>query len=342
MQFYNLRHYIPPAPLSPDVSHRRTSSFNPLYEDPVLQTQHPQFGHRARSDSTSGTSSEPDVFPPRKSSSNNPASLPYNPDEMIEFWLHEYEDVLVEVFGVEGGNEVLDEFGLSSEIAGLSFTSKSPSGVSDGEDIQTPGPGNTDSRAWNRLSEIMRRGDEEEISDSESVVSVGELGSAARLGGQGADAVNDEEGISEDGEGLEESVPEGEKSRVGMGKGRRRSGAGENTWEVSGAFARLPSQNRNTNTVTFLKQHISPTLALLPRTPAERRRSSSSSTGSPLRPVVPTVNSTINLGSLEGPDEVFEDEEIDTRGPMPIKMDTKDHEEREGGAVDEVEYTYGE
>ncbi|OXB40175.1 hypothetical protein J007_00005 [Cryptococcus neoformans] len=319
VQFYNLRHYIPPAPLSPGVSHRRTSSFNPLYEDPVLQTQHPQFGHRARSDSTSGTSSESDVFPPRKSSSSNPASLPYNPDEMIEFWLHEYEDVLVEVFGVEGGNEVLDEFGLSNEMAGLSFTNKSPSGAGDGEDIQTPGPGNTDSRAWNRLSEIMRRGDEEEISDSESVVSVGELGSAARLGGQDVDAVNGEEGIPEDVEGLEESVPEGEKSRVGMGKGRRRSGAGENTWE-----------------------HISPTLALLPRTPAERRRSSSSSTGSPLRPVVPTINSTINLGSLEGPDEVFEDEEIDTRGPMPIKMDTKDHEEREGGAVDEVEYTYGE
>lgn len=257
---------------------------------------------------------------------------------MIEFWLHEYEDVLVEVFGVEGGNEVLDEFGLSNEMAGLTFTNKSSSGAGVGEDIQTPGPGTADSRAWNRLSEIMRRGDEDEISDSESVVSIGELGNASRLGGQDADAVNGEERMSEDGEGLEESVPEGEKSRVGMGKGRRRSGAGENTWEVSRAFARLPSQNLNTNTMT-LKQHISPTLALLPRTPAERRRSSSSSTGSPLRPVVP---SAINLGSLEGPDEVFEDEEIDTRGPMPIKMDTKDHEEREGGAVDEVEYTYGE
>lgn len=339
MQFYNLRHYITPAALSPDVSHRRASSFNPLYEDPVLQTHPPQFGHRVRSDSISGASSEPDVFPPRKSSSTNPASLPYNPDEMIEFWLHEYEDVLVEVFGVEGGNEVLDEFGLSNEMAGLNFTNKSSSGAGVGEDIQTSGPGTADSRAWNRLSEIMRRGDEDEISDSESIVSIGELGNAARLGGQDADAVNGEERMSEDGEGLEESVPEGEKSRVGMGKGRRRSGAGENTWEVSRAFARLPSQILNTNTVTFLKQHISPTLALLPRTPAERRRSSSSSTGSPLRPVVP---STINLGSLEGPDEVFEDEEIDTRGPMPIKMDTKDHEEREGGAVDEVEYTYGE
>ncbi|WVO22383.1 uncharacterized protein IAS62_003713 [Cryptococcus decagattii] len=316
VQFYNLRHYITPAPLSPDVSHRRASSCNPLYEDPVLQTQHPQFGHRSRSDSISGTSSESDVFPPRKSSSTNPASLPYNPDEMIEFWLHEYEDVLVEVFGVEGGNEVLDEFGLSNEMAGLTFTNKSSSGAGVGEDIQTPGPGTADSRAWSRLSEIMRRGDEDEISDSESVVSIGELGNASRLGGQDADAVNGEERMSEDGEGLEESVPEGEKSRVGMGKGRRKSGAGENTWE-----------------------HISPTLALLPRTPAERRRSSSSSTGSPLRPVVP---SAINLGSLEGPDEVFEDEEIDTRGPMPIKMDTKDHEEREGGAVDEVEYTYGE
>lgn len=85
----------------------------------------------------------------------------------------------------------------------------------------------------------MRRGDEEEISDFESVVSVGELGSVVRLGGQGVDVVNDEEGILEDGEGLEELVLEGEKSWVGMGKGRRRSGVGENIWEVSGVFVCL-------------------------------------------------------------------------------------------------------
>jgi hypothetical protein len=34
--------------------------------------------------------------------------------------------------------------------------------------------------------------------------------------------------------------------------------------------------------------------------------------------------------------------EIDTRGPMPIEKDTADERERDFGAVDEVEYAYGE
>jgi hypothetical protein len=34
--------------------------------------------------------------------------------------------------------------------------------------------------------------------------------------------------------------------------------------------------------------------------------------------------------------------EIDTRGPMPIEKDTADEHERDFGAVDEVEYAYGE
>lgn len=58
--------------------------------------------------------------------------------------------------------------------------------------------------------------------------------------------------------------------------------------------------------------------------------------------VVLIVNFIINLGFFEGLDEVFEDEEIDIRGLMLIKMDMKDYEEREGGVVDEVEYIYGE
>ncbi|ODO08260.1 hypothetical protein I350_03850 [Cryptococcus amylolentus CBS 6273] len=313
VSFYNMRLYTPPTPLSPDASshaRRQSTSHNPIFEDPVLNTSQTHFGpgqpqHR-RSDSTSGqsTGSEHDVFPPRKSDSPAGAGAggSYNPDEMIEFWLHEYEDVLGEVFGVEGGNEVLHEFGLASGMASLGIGKGD-----DDDDAQTPG---VEDRAWSRLNEIMRGGNEEDISDSESVVSVGELGDEARMGGTGF-------GGNREGEEEGEEVADDGKSRVGMGQGRRRSGAGENTWE-----------------------HMSPTLALLPRSPIERRRSSSG--GSPLRPIVPT--SPLNLDPF-GHNDVFDEEEefeVDPRGPMPIKMDTRDHEEREGGAVDEVEYTYGE
>jgi hypothetical protein len=77
-------------------------------------------------------------------------------------------------------------------------------------------------------------------------------------------------------------------------------------------------------------QHMSPQISLLPRSPAERRRSSSG--GSPLRPV-------LNGRILDA--EVFEEDE-DLPGPMPIERQTEDERERAFGAVDEVEYAYGE
>ena len=76
------------------------------------------------------------------------------------------------------------------------------------------------------------------------------------------------------------------------------------------------------------------TLSLLPRTPAERRRSSSSAgTGSPLRPLAP------GAGAMDT--SPFEDE-VEMKGPMPIERETADERERSFGAVDEVEYAYGE
>lgn len=99
--------------------------------------------------------SEHDVFPPRKTD----LAMPYNPDVMIEFWLHEYEDVLYEVFG---DAETPDE----------------------GDDYGVRGVAERDGPAWKMLGDLMRsRGgaDEDAISDSESVVTVGELGEDARL-----------------------------------------------------------------------------------------------------------------------------------------------------------------
>ena len=83
------------------------------------------------------------------------------------------------------------------------------------------------------------------------------------------------------------------------------------------------------------------TLSLLPRSPAERRRSSSSSSGgSPLRRVIPReIDTLIGDDPFEGDLADNEEEEL---GPMPIERSTADERERQFGAVDEVEYAYGE
>lgn len=39
---------------------------------------------------------------------------------------------------------------------------------------------------------------------------------------------------------------------------------------------------------------------------------------------------------------MFEDEDDNVLGPMPIERQTEDERERAFGAVDEVEYAYGE
>jgi hypothetical protein len=145
------------------------------------------------------------VFPPRKTDAS---ALPYNPDGMIDFWLHEYEDVLMEVFG--DGESGVDEWDTSE----FGFGVPSPGGIGGtaspgrGAHRGAPGPAERDDRAWHALGEIMGA-DEDVISDSESVVSVGELGEEARL----------DEGIGAEG--------------VFARQQRRRSTDNENTWEVS-------------------------------------------------------------------------------------------------------------
>ena len=154
IQFYNKHHYssyLAPPTGSEGSYHRRSNSVSGfMSEEPPthLSTQ----------------SSEHDVFPPRKTD----PGMPYNPDGMIEFWLHEYEDVLLEVFGdgdvalpvTPGHGDEMDDLGLGRGAA------------------ERDGP------AWRMLGEMMRaRGgvEDDTISDSESVVSVGELGEEARL-----------------------------------------------------------------------------------------------------------------------------------------------------------------
>lgn len=183
--FYNKKNYAAHmSPSMPDEHYRRTETGGFLDPAPLSPNR-----RRSRLDSLSGTSE--DIF-----DATRDPSLPYNPDGMIEFWMHEYEDVLRDVFGEGTRDEWTDTGSPASPAA--------------------PGPaeGRNDA-AWIRLGELMRaRGapEDDTISDSESVVSVGELGEDARL----------------------EAETEGRTMFAAMQERKRRTSQGdENTWEVS-------------------------------------------------------------------------------------------------------------
>ena len=169
-------------------------------EDPALNPQQSD-SHIRRS--TSSSHSDRDVFPPRSTSTDGG----YNPDEMIEFWIHEYEDVLLEVFG-EGEADQVHEMWHGYE-AGHS------DGVVNGRVAgSVPSAAARDDPAWVRLDEIMRTrngAEDDAVSDSESVVTVGELGEEATAMG----AIE----LSEVGEFARQQMEE--------------PSSGKNTWEVS-------------------------------------------------------------------------------------------------------------
>lgn len=184
ISFYNKTNYAAHmAPSIPDEAYRRMDSGGFLDHAPLSPNR-----RRSRLDSLAATE---ELF-----DATRDPSLPYNPDGMIEFWMHEYEDVLRDVFG-DGTREEWTDTGSPASPA-------------------APGPaeGRNDA-AWIRLGELMRaRGapEDDTISDSESVVSVGELGDEARL----------------------EAEVEGRTMFAAMQERKRRTSQGdENTWEVS-------------------------------------------------------------------------------------------------------------
>jgi hypothetical protein len=192
--FYNKRHYaahLVPTMLE-ETQHRRTESGNVA----VFDEGPAGFANSRRRSRISSISSESDLFPLSRAE-----QLPYNPDGMIEFWMHEYEDVLREVFG-DGTRPEQDE-------------DEDWDGDEDVRPITAPGPAERDDAAWTRLGELMRaRGGPDDdtisdISDSESVVTVGELGEDSRL----------------------DAEEEGRSMFAAMRQ--RRKSQGENTWEVS-------------------------------------------------------------------------------------------------------------
>ena len=221
-----------------------------MIEDPALHPPPHAHSHsQSGSTSSGGGGGEHDVFPPRRTD----VAMPYNPDGMIEFWLHEYEDVLLEVFGDGHSEDEWDSLGgpgMSGE--GLEDGLRGLSGVGGWKGRSVPGV-KKDDVAWTRLGEIMRAkgegmGDDDGISDSESVVTVGELSEEARLD-QGGEMRDGGGGLGSAIVGFGGEMGEVRSERRGEGKAspakgdegvfsrqQRERQVGENTWEVSLSF----------------------------------------------------------------------------------------------------------
>jgi hypothetical protein len=210
-----------------------------------------------------------------------------------------------------------------------------------------------DTRAWNALGEIMGTNDEA-ISDSESIVTVGELGDAAHLDDMDEfdDSVHRQRQRAEEQEERERDREMGAFGRMQ----RRKSTENENSWAVR-HFSPIQTFRAGAD----IQDMATKTLAALPRSPAERRRSSSGQRDSPLRTAILSPHElslarkrskspSHGADSLQGLSagmrfqdaDVFDDEEVDLPGPMPIARETQDEVDRDFGAVDEVEYVYGE
>lgn len=147
-----------------------------------------------------------DIFPPNRTMPRRETDDDYNIETIMGAWLYEYEDLIAEVLGIDRAEEHVQQ--------GLDLLS-SPGGR---RGSLTNAFRTTDT-PWSRLNEIMKsRGmaDDEAISDSESVVSIGELGPDARF------STYDME---------QENADEPEDSFAA--RQRRKSTGNENTWEVS-------------------------------------------------------------------------------------------------------------
>lgn len=311
VRFYHQQHYLrhvgaQGTGASGEAMHRRSASLamgaGSGFEDLAISHGH---HHSA----PSMQRSDSDIFPPNRTLTRRTSNqdFGYNVDGIIGSFLYEYEDLISEVLGT-------DETGQIS-----SLLAAGNGGVSRGPALGKGDP------AWMRLNEIMRgRGltdDSTDISDSESIVSIGQLDDGREDDDESP--IVDEDAVSPDGLGdLQDTAaagadaldPETRRLREEQASRQRRRSGNENTWE-----------------------HISPSLARLSpgSSPGTRpRRRSSNGPISPLRPI--TFSGGGGVGDGGWLDQPIEDDEEEP-GPMPIEEGTEDEEVRGHMAVDEVE-----
>lgn len=145
---------------------------------------------------------ESDILPPlRRGTERTAGTMRYIPDDLLEGYLDEYEDVLGEVFGEEyrlTENQWQSQQGdlSSSSAASTGQEIGGPEGHKDREEKREAGQGDdgegadagpsvplsgSHEAAWARLGEIL--GDADSISDSESIASIGDLSGKNHQGG---------------------------------------------------------------------------------------------------------------------------------------------------------------
>ncbi|KAF4619392.1 hypothetical protein D9613_005524 [Agrocybe pediades] len=241
VKFYNTKRYGPASMNPQNPMHRRTGSMSQmegLHADPALSSLIRPLGTPNIVDS--------DVFPPVRSRA---------PDQSL-FLPFIAEDIAFE----EEYEEYLSDLGWSDEQS-----------LSSAADNSLFGMGNS---AWHRLPNFVSEMTDG-ISDSESVVSIGDLGDERSL-----DPTRDDREV------VDENV---------------------NNWE-----------------------HMSPkTMAVLSKSPAGGRRSSS---GTGLRPVLPFA---LDEGSA------VDDEDVEAPPSGHLGREPPSGEFPAGASVDEVEYAYG-
>ncbi|KAL7412030.1 hypothetical protein BDY24DRAFT_394393 [Mrakia frigida] len=261
VRFYHSKHY--PHQITNETygtlnAHRRSHSANgPSHMNGGFPSSPASHHLRNASSSSNLSASSPlspgdnDLFPPNRS--HPPSSLLGSPrhssfpDELMDSWQHEYEDVLDDVFGtsddgegVRGGGMYGSDWGpLSSALNGL--------------DLNGHG-------RWH-----FNEGDDGYDSEVSSIGTMGELGEDARLG-------EDRERESEEGDDDEE----GDDGEPGEDEDFSRGESEGKDEEEDGKV------DENTNNWEHMSQT---TLQAMPRSPTGIRRRSSSG-GSPLRPVM--------------------------------------------------------
>jgi hypothetical protein len=200
IKFYHNKHYA--TSQSGPEYHRRSDSLTS-----GGSVDHGPGQHVASSNGSGSIHrTDSDIFPPNRTMPRRETDDDYNIETIMGAWLYEYEDLIAEVLGIDRAEEHVQQ--------GLDLLS-SPGG----RRASLTNAFRTNDTPWSRLNEIMKsRGmaDDDAISDSESVVSIGELGADARF------STYDME---------QEMTDEPEDSFAA--RQRRKSTGNENTWEVS-------------------------------------------------------------------------------------------------------------
>lgn len=261
---------------------------------------------------------ESEILPPlRRGAETTAGTRRYIPDDLLDGYLDDYEDILGEVFG-EGDQSILGNTG--SSLGGQD------------EDGQWHGLSNEGSQAaWARLNEIL--GDNESIPDSESVHSLNSYGEGAEIGQQGMER-----------EGLKS--PDMAIRRRAMEEDELENGA--QTWESLSPIA-ITTLSSSRPSTPGSPHHIrrrssndgSPGMLLdstdLSNSGLGLRKGSDSS---PLRPVMSFGPEILNDDAEQGGDPILAGVAIDDEEEEEDLIGVNPRPEPKAGGIDEVEHVW--